>query len=87
MLHRENRIKEYNSSLAADLLKEVMKFYGITQENLAHRIGVRQKNISDILNRKRYLNEILAYRIEKVMSPLFLKKYDWVNTNKEALKL
>lgn len=37
MLHRENRIKEYNSSSAADLLKEVMKFYGITQENLAHR--------------------------------------------------
>ncbi|KRM49250.1 hypothetical protein FC58_GL000043 [Limosilactobacillus vaginalis DSM 5837 = ATCC 49540] len=44
-----------------------MGYYGITQSDLAKRIGVSQKNISDILNRKRYLTEILALRIEKVM--------------------
>ena len=67
MLHRENRIKQYHTSSAADLLKEVMGYYWITQSDLAKRIGVSQKNISDILNRKRYLTEILALRIEKVM--------------------
>lgn len=114
MLHRENQIKEYHTSSAADLLKEVMDYYDITQKDLAARIGVSQKNISDILNRKRFLTEVLALRIEKIMgissklllaldsnyklslakeninsqqkgSPLFLKKYDWVNQNKSNL--
>lgn len=67
MLHRENKIIHYHTSSAADLLKEVMEYYDITQEDLAQRIGVSQKNISDILNRKRFLTEILALRIEKVM--------------------
>ena len=92
MLHRENRIKQYHTSSAADLLKEVMGYYGITQSDLA-----------------KYLTEILALRIEKVMgipsklllsldsnyklqlaeqesklnkekgdSPLFLQRYSWV---------
>lgn len=112
MLHRENKIVHYHTSSAADLLKEVMDYYNITQDDLAQRIGVSQKNISDILNRKRYLTEVIALRIEKVMgissklllsldtnyklklaeedgevadsgsqSPLFLKKYNWVNAN------
>ena len=67
MLHRENRIVHYHTSSAADLLKEVMEYYDVTQSDLAQRIGVSQKNISDILNRKRYLTEVLALRIEKVM--------------------
>ncbi|MQM73738.1 MAG: HigA family addiction module antidote protein [Pseudoramibacter sp. EUB1.1] len=67
MLHRENQIKQYHTSSAADLLKEVMDYYDITQADLAERIGVSQKNISDILNRKRYLTEVLVIRIEKVM--------------------
>lgn len=67
MLHRENTIKEYHTTSAADLLKETMEYYHVTQEDLAERIGVSQKNVSDILNRKRYLNELLALRIEKVM--------------------
>lgn len=67
MLHRENQIKQYHTSSAADLLKEVMDYYDITQADLAERIGVSQKNISDILNRKCYLTEVLAIRIEKVM--------------------
>ena len=67
MLHRENKIKEYHTSSAANLLKEVMDYYDITQKDLAARIGVSQKNISDILNRKRFLTEVLALRIEKIM--------------------
>lgn len=67
MLHRENKIKEYHTTSAADLLKETMEYYHVTQKDLAERIGVSQKNVSDILNRKRYLNELLALRIEKVM--------------------
>lgn len=67
LLHRENQIKQYHTSSAADLLKEVMDYYDITQADLAERIGVSQKNISDILNRKRYLTEVLVIRIEKVM--------------------
>lgn len=67
MLHRENQIKQYHTSSATDLLKEVMDYYDITQADLAERIGVSQKNISDILNRKGYLTEVLVIRIEKVM--------------------
>lgn len=67
MLHRENKIKKYHTSSAADLIKETMDYYGITQTDLAERLGVSQKNVSDILKRKRFINEILALRLEKVM--------------------
>ena len=67
MLHRENKIRQYHTSSAGNLLKEVMNHYDITQADLAARIGVTQKNVSDILNRKRFLTEVLALRIEKVM--------------------
>ncbi|MEY8661514.1 helix-turn-helix domain-containing protein [Ligilactobacillus faecis] len=66
MLNRNNKVKKYHTTSAADLLKEVMEYYEITQKDLAERIGTSQKNISDILNRKKYLNEVLATRIEKV---------------------
>ena len=67
MLHRDNKIRQYHTSSAADLIKETMEFYRITQIDLADRLGVSQKNISDILKRKRFINEILALRIETVM--------------------
>lgn len=67
MLHRENKIKTYHYTSASDMLNEVMEHYNISQADLAARIGVSQKNVSDILNRKRYLNEVLALRIQKVM--------------------
>ena len=67
MLHRENSIRQYHTSSAADLIKETMDFYQITQTDLAARLGVSQKNISDILKRKRFINELLALRIETVM--------------------
>ena len=96
MLHRENKIKQYHTSSAADLLKEVMNYYDITQADLAKRMGVSQKNISDILNHKRYLTAVLAIRIEKVMGissklllsldsnyKLHLTEQDSNTTNKE----
>lgn len=43
MLHRENRIKKYHPSSAADLIKETMDYYSITQSDLADRLGVSQK--------------------------------------------
>lgn len=67
MLHRENKIKKYHTTSAADLIKETMDFYDITQTDLAKRLGVSQKNISDILKKKRFINEVIALRIEKVM--------------------
>jgi len=67
MLHRENKIRQYHTSSAADLIKETMEFYQITQTDLADRLGVSQKNISEILTRKRFVNEVVALRIETVM--------------------
>lgn len=67
MLHRENKIEAPNVTSAADMLKETMEYYHITQADLAARIGVSQKTISQILSRKSYMNEIEALRIEKVM--------------------
>ncbi|MCH3922114.1 MULTISPECIES: HigA family addiction module antitoxin [Limosilactobacillus] len=76
MLHRENRIRQYHLSSAADLISEVMQSHNVTQADLAKRLGISQKNVSDILNRKRYLTETTALRIEHVMgisSELLLK--------------
>ncbi|BDZ30919.1 transcriptional regulator [Lactiplantibacillus sp. WILCCON 0030] len=67
MLHRDHKIRQYHISSAANLIKETMEFYQITQVDLADRLGVSQKNISDILKRKRFINEVLALRIETVM--------------------
>lgn len=66
MLHRENRVRGYYTSSAADLLKEVMSFYKISQGALAKKLGVSQKDISDLLNHRRYLNAPLASRLENV---------------------
>ena len=67
MLHRENKIRQYHTSSAADLIKETIDFHQITQTDLAARLGVNQKTISDILQHKRFVTEVLALRIETVM--------------------
>ncbi|AMV69351.1 Transcriptional regulator, xre family [Pediococcus damnosus] len=67
MLHRENEIKKYHTTSAADLIRETMNYYKITQTDLADRLGVSQKHISEILQKKRFINENLALRIEAVM--------------------
>lgn len=66
MLHRENKIGDFTNSSAADLLQETLDYYHITQSDFAARIGVSQKNVSDILHRKRYLTPQLAVRVEAV---------------------
>lgn len=67
MLNRNNAVVIPHVSSAADVIAETMEYYDITQKDLAERIGVSQKHISDILHRKRFLSEVLALRIEKVM--------------------
>lgn len=67
MLHRENEIRQYHTTSAADLIKETMVCHRVTQVDLAERLGVSPKSISDILKRKRFINETLAVRIEMVM--------------------
>lgn len=67
MLHRENKIEAPSTTSAADLLKEVMDFYEITQVDFAKRIGISQKHLSEILSRKQYMSPVVAVRIEKVM--------------------
>lgn len=67
MLHKKNKIKVFYPSSAADLIQETMDYYGITQEDLANRIGVSQNYVSELLNRKRYLNQDTAFKVEKVL--------------------
>lgn len=67
MLNRNYKVRKYNQTSAADLLQDVMAAHQITQQNLADHLGVSQKNISDILNHKRFLDEVMALRIEKVL--------------------
>lgn len=67
MLHRENEVRKYHTSSAADLLQETMEYYKITQTDLAERLGTSQKRISEILRRKSFIDETLALRIEQVM--------------------
>jgi len=50
---------------AADTLKEFLEFEKITQTEFAGKIGVTQKHVSDILNRKKWLTPLLAVRIEQ----------------------
>jgi antitoxin HigA-1 len=50
MLHRENSIRQYHTSSAADLIKETMDFYQITQTDLAARLGVVRKTFQIFLN-------------------------------------
>ena len=67
MLHRENKIRSTYNTSAATLLKEILDYYEITQADFAERIGVSQKHVSEILNRKVFMSEVVALRIEQVM--------------------
>jgi len=66
MLNRANAIHIPYTTSSAETLKEMLDFYEITQSEFAERIGVTQKHVSDLLNRKRFLSSELAVRIEKV---------------------
>jgi plasmid maintenance system antidote protein VapI len=67
-LNRNHAIKIPDELLtsAADTLLETLQFYHITQTDFAERIGVSQKTVSDILNRKQFLSIELAKRVEEV---------------------
>lgn len=67
MLNRENKIEAYQTSSAADLLKEAMLDLNITQTDLAKRLGISQKSVSSILDRKTFMNEKTALKLEKVL--------------------
>lgn len=59
-----NQSKQHLS--AAAMLEETMAYYQITQQDLAERIGVTQKHVSEVLNYKAYLTPQLAFRVERV---------------------
>lgn len=67
MLHRENKIKEYHTTSAADMLKEAMEYHHLTQAELANKLNVSQKTVDEFLNRKKYLDKSLALKIEKTL--------------------
>lgn len=67
MLYRENKIEEYYTTSAADLLREAMEYQHFTQAEFANKLNVSQKTIDEILNRKKYLDKPLALRIEKTL--------------------
>jgi|GEM_PF-1190745 len=63
---------------AADTLKETLDYYKVTQKEFALRIGVSQKYVSELLNRKVYMNPEIAKRIAIVtgISADFLLRMD-----------
>jgi antitoxin HigA-1 len=67
MLDRSNRIHAHHTTSAADLLKETMADFKITQTDLAKRLNISQKTVSDILNRKTFVNEITALKLQEVL--------------------
>lgn len=67
MLSYKHKIRRYYETSAADLITDAMDYYEITQQDLANQLAVSQKNISDILNHKQYINEALALRIQQVL--------------------
>ncbi|MCQ2570617.1 MAG: transcriptional regulator [Limosilactobacillus sp.] len=78
MLERQYPIRHYHVTSAADTIKELMEYHQITQQDLAVRLGVSQKHISELLHRKRFLSPVLAKRLELVMglSAEFLLRRD-----------
>jgi len=52
-------------SSAADRIKELMSVYNITQVEFAKHVGISQKQLSFILNRKAYMSVQVARQIEQ----------------------
>lgn len=67
MLHRENKIREYHTTCAADAIKETMDYNKITSEKLSKESGVDFNTILNILDKKQFLNNNLASKIGKVL--------------------
>lgn len=67
MLNRNNKIQAYHTSSAADLLKETMADFKITEDDLAKRLGINPEKVSQILNRKAFIDEKTAVKLQKVL--------------------
>ena len=69
MLNRNNKIQAYHTSSAADLLKvkETMADFKITEDDLAKRLGINPEKVSQILNRKAFVDEKTAVKIQEVL--------------------
>ncbi|EHI75244.1 Plasmid maintenance system antidote protein [Streptococcus criceti] len=78
MLNKNNRIITPAVTSAADTLAELLAYHHINQGDFAERIGVSQKHVSDLLNRKKFLTADLAVRVEQVtgLSAEFLLRLD-----------
>ena len=68
MLHRENKIREYHTTCAADVIKEIMDYNKITPEQLSKKSNVSLDTILNILNKKKFLNSGLALKIGKALN-------------------
>lgn len=68
MLHRENKIRKYHMSCAADLIKETMDYSKISSEQLAKKSGVSSNTILKILSKRQFLNSDLALKIGKALN-------------------
>lgn len=68
MLHRENKIRTYHTTCAADLIKETIDYNKTTPEQLAEKSGISLSVISNILNKKQFLNNDLALKIGRTLN-------------------
>lgn len=66
VLDRNNKVSFVATTSAADTLVEFLEVHKISQKDFGERIGVSQKYISDLLNRKEFLSADLALRVQKV---------------------
>ena len=67
MLNRKNKIQASHTTSAADLLKETMADFKITEDDLAKRLGINPEKVSQILNRKAFVDEKTAVKIQEVL--------------------
>ena len=67
MLNRNNKIQAYHTSSAADLLQETMADFKITEDDLAKRLGINPEKVSQILNRKAFVDEKTAVKLQEVL--------------------
>ncbi|MDR3191346.1 MAG: HigA family addiction module antidote protein [Lactobacillaceae bacterium] len=90
MLKHKNKIilSDAGETSAADMLAETLAMHKIKQTEFAVRIGVSQKHLSRVLNKKAFMSPDLALRIELVTglsARLMLRldtNYQLLHTNK-----
>ncbi|MDR2834523.1 MAG: HigA family addiction module antidote protein [Streptococcaceae bacterium] len=63
---RTRLIKRTITTSAGDTLRDFMENNNISQKELAFRLGVSQPHISDIINRRKFMSNELAIKLEMV---------------------